>query len=200
MPSGSYLLCGHDGAWAVERFRCGPGPAGWRYVADRSDPRTGAPLGRLDLTLDAAGRTVRLLVHAGGWELRGGVAGADAVWRRGEQERAQRAAGFTGTSPAYAVATARLLGPTADAPRRVRLVAVTEPVLATRVVDEGWALTGVERHDGLDVARYEVADLATGERRVVHLAGDVVLDAPGVALRELDGPPNARAAEPGEHG
>ena len=189
MPSGRYLLSGHDGPWAVEEFRCGPGPAGWRYVGERTDPATGAPLGRVDLTLDAAGRAVRLHVAGAGWELRGGAAGADVLWRRGEDERTERAAGFTGTSPAYAVATSRLLSLAVEDRRRVRLVVVTEPALATRVVDEGWALTGVEDHDGLQVARYEVADLTTGERRVVHLTGDVVVAADGVVLASLDGPP-----------
>lgn len=182
MPAGTYLLSGHDGAWAVERFTCAPGPAGWRYVGERTDPSTGAPLGRLDLTLDASGRTVRLLVTAGGWELRGGSLGVEVLWRRGDEERSAPAAGFTGSSPAYAVATARLLRLEVGEQRRVALVAVTDPVLATRAVDEAWALTGVERRGEVDVARYEVADLATGDRRVVHLAGEVVLDADGVRL------------------
>jgi hypothetical protein len=191
VPSGSYQLSGHDGVWAVERFRCDSGPAGWRYVGERTDPRSGAPLGRVDLTVDAAGRTARLLVHGGGWELRGGASGPDVLWRRGEDERLERAAGFTGTSPAYAVATVRLLALEPGQPRRVRLVAVTEPALATRTVDEGWSLTGVEHRGGLDVARYEVADLTTGERRVVHLAGDVVLATDGAVLTSLEGPPTA---------
>jgi hypothetical protein len=42
----------------------------------------------------------------------------------------------------------------------------------------------------LRVERYEVADLATAERRVVHLAGDVVLEAPGLELADLESPPN----------
>jgi hypothetical protein len=191
VPSGRYVLSGHDGPWAVEQFRCGPGPSGWRYVGERTDPATGAPLGRIDLTLDTAGRTLRLQVAGGGWEVRGGVAGADVLWRRGEDERTERAAGFTGTSPAYAVATSRLLALAVGERRRVRLVALTEPVLAPRTVDEGWTLTQVERQEPLEVARYEVADLSTGERRVVHLAGDVVVAADGIALTSLDGAPTA---------
>jgi hypothetical protein len=186
VPAGSYLVSGRDGAVAVERFRCAAGPAGWRYVATRADHATGAELGRLDLTLDAAGRAVRLLVAAGGWELRGGALGSRVQWRRGGAEHDAAAAGFTGTSPAYAVATAQLLRLPAGGRRRVRLVAVTEPALGTLAVDEGWALTGVERHGGLTVERYEVADLATGERRVVHLSGDLVVDATGVELTGVE--------------
>ena len=187
MPSGTYLLHGeHGDPDVVERFSCAPGPAGWRYVATRDDG------GRLDLTLDAGGRCVRLLAAAGGWEGRGGVADA-ARWRRGADEHEEQAAGFTGTSPSYAVATARLLGLEVGEQRRVRLVALTEPALAARTVDEGWALTAVEDRDGLAVARYEVADLQTGERRVVHLAGDVVVAVEGarpVTVTELEGPPH----------
>lgn len=189
MPTGAYLLSDHDGPYAVERFTCAPGPAGWRYTATRADPVTGDPLGRLDLTLDGDGRAVRLEVDAGGWELRGGVVGATAVWRRGAQELSATAAGFTGTSPAFSVATARLLRLSVGDPRRVRLVRLGDEALATRTVDEGWALTSVLDRDGLPVERYEVADLATGERRVLHLVGDVVVDGTGVALLELETPP-----------
>jgi hypothetical protein len=87
------------------------------------------------------------------------------------------------------VATTRLLALAVQDRRRVRLVAVTEPALATRVIDEGWSLTGVESRGGLEVARYEVADLTTGDRRVVHLTGDVVVAADGVALASLEGAP-----------
>jgi alkylhydroperoxidase family enzyme len=47
--------------------------------------------------------------------------------------------------------------------------------------------TGVQRRDRLEeVARWEAADLATGERAVVQVAGDVVLEAPGARLVDLD--------------
>ena len=107
------------------------------------------------------------------------------LWRRGDEERSAPAAGFTGTSPAYAVATARLLRLAVGERRRVALVAVTEPALATRAVGEGWALTGVEQRDGVEVARYEVADLATGDRWVVQLADDLVVQGDGVTVADL---------------
>jgi hypothetical protein len=127
--------------------------------------------------------------------LRGGVVGADAVWVRGEEpERSSRAAGFTGASPAFAVATARLLSLGLLDRRRIPLVDVATGL----VVDQGWALVDVADHETetgpLRVERYEVADLATAERSVVHIAGDVVLDAPGIELYDLESPPNQGAS------
>jgi len=193
VPRGTYLLSGHDGPYALERFSCAPGPAGWRYVATREQPGTGALLGRLDLVLDARGAPVRVQVETGGWVLRGGVVGAQALWRRGPDERGERAVGFTGTSPAWAVAAARLLAAApapapAPAPVRLRLVRLGDEALSTRLVEESWAHTGTATREGLVVVRYETADLGTGERRVVHLSGDVVLDAPDTVLLDLDGP------------
>jgi hypothetical protein len=89
-----------------------------------------------------------------------------------------------------------LLRLTAGGPaKRVRLVAFTLPVLAPRTLDQSWSLLGREVHttdDGqsLTVDDYQVSDLETGERHVVHLAGDVLLAAPGVELEELETPPS----------
>ncbi|HEU0102853.1 MAG TPA: hypothetical protein VFR07_11095, partial [Mycobacteriales bacterium] len=93
MPRGAYLVGGgpHEpGPYALERFSCAAGPAGWRYVATREHPGTGAPLGRLDVVLDATGAPVRVQVETGGWALRGGVVGDEAWWRRGDDERRER--------------------------------------------------------------------------------------------------------------
>lgn len=167
MPAGVYRLA--DGG--LERFSCAPGPAGWRYVSDR-----------LDLTVDDLWVVVRLVVTRAGWEVRGGVVGPDVSWRRGGQEMSVRADGFTGPSPAYDVAAARQLRLAIGQSRRLRLVEVTEPVAATRTVDVQWARVA----DVLGTEQYEVDDLATGERRVVHLLGDVVVD----RLADLDTPPS----------
>ena len=203
MPRGTYhhLDPGGDVA-GVEVFSCAPGPAGWRYVSQVYDPDS-RPLGRVDLTVDERWRQVRVQVTSGSWTLRGGLAGASsAVWVRSPSdaapgagpEQAADAAGFTGRSPAFAVATARLLGLSLLDRRRIRLVGVTEPACVALPVDEGWALVDVAAHDTdsgpLRVERYEVADLATAERRVVHLAGDVVLEAPNLELADLESPPN----------
>lgn len=203
MPRGTYHHLDPDGSLVgVEVFSCAPGPSGWRYVSQVYDDAS-APLGRVDVTVDDRWRQVRVQVTAGGWTLRGGLAGPEAVWVRlpadtppseGGDEQTATAVGFTGRSPAFAVATARMLRLDLLDRRRVRLVGVTEPACVALPVDEGWALVDVEEHatdsGPLRVERYEVADLATAERRVVHLAGDVVLEAPGLELADLESPPN----------
>lgn len=206
MPAGLYSHHDqHDGTLlGYERFSCAPGPAGWRYAAELLAPDGQTAAGSVDLTVDRLWRPVRVEVRAGGWSVRGGSTGGEVVWVRTgpggaeAREGSARAAGFTGRSPAFSVAIARMLALAEGGSTRVPLVALTEPVLAPRTLDEGWGLTGTESHPtptgSLAVERYEVADLATGDRRVVHLAGDVVLASPGVELEELDGPPWLAAA------
>ncbi|WP_354640835.1 hypothetical protein [Kitasatospora camelliae] len=210
MPNGRYSL--HDTHDHVllgeERFSCAPGPAGWRYVSKTYGP-DGTVLGTTDLTLDSRSRPLRLELRAGGWQVRGGAVDgvtwvrADAADPAGEQaaEGHDRAHAFTGRSPGFLVATARLLRLTVGASSRVRLVSFTEPVLAPRTLDQGWLLEAVDTHETdsgpLRVERYQVADLETGEQQVVHLAGDVVLAAGGVELEELESPPNPWPTEYG---
>ena len=171
--SGAYLLSGHDGPYALERFTCVGDGGSWSYDGVREDPATGVPLGSLALRVDGA--TVRLQVEAAGWVLRGAAAGGSVLWRRGSDEHDAAADGFTGTSPAHLVVAVRVGRP------RLVLVEVTEPVLATRLVQRSWACLGAQE----EVDVHEVADLATGERGRVHLAADVVVDAPGVRLVTL---------------
>jgi hypothetical protein len=164
----------------VERFSCGAGPAGWRYVSSRDDGDT------LDLTVDDDGRVRRLLADLDGWPVKGGSAGDELLWVRGEQEHAATAAGFTGGSPAFDLAVARLLHLEVGETVKVTLVELTEPVGAARTVVHGWARTeGPE--PGVD--RYEVADLSTGERWVLHLAPEVLVSREGArtaVLTELE--------------
>ncbi|GGX61310.1 hypothetical protein [Streptomyces minutiscleroticus] len=201
MPRGRYSLHDpHDHTpLADEYFHCAPGPSGWRYVSQLTTP-SGDRSGSVDLALDDLGRPIRLELHAGGWQVRG--AALDGVtWVRtdptGEHatEGNVRAHAFTGASPAFLVATARLLRLTPGSPAtRVRLVALTDPVLAPLTVDQSWALVSREAHPTdngpLTVDAYEVTALDTGERSTVHLAGDVVLSAPGVELEDLETPPS----------
>ncbi|MFJ8083825.1 hypothetical protein ACIQ6Y_24845 [Streptomyces sp. NPDC096205] len=201
MPRGRYSLHDpHDHTpLALENFHCAPGPSGWRYVSQLTTP-SGDPHGSVDLALDELGRPIRLELHAGGWQVRG--AALDGVtWVRTDPtgthatEGNVRAHAFTGTSPAFLVATARLLRLTPSGQAtRVRMVAFTDPVLAPRTVDQSWALVNRETHATdnapLTVDEYQVTALDTGEQHTVHIAGDVVLAAPGIQLEDLETPPS----------
>ncbi|WP_031015886.1 hypothetical protein [Streptomyces sp. NRRL F-5727] len=201
MPRGRYSLHDpHDHTpLGEEHFHCAPGPSGWRYVSRLTTP-AGDHRGSVDLALDELGRPIRLELHAQSWQVRG--AALDGVtWVRTDPtgthatEGNVRAHAFTGTSPAFLIALTRLLRLTPGAPEtRVRLVAFTDPVLAPLTVDQSWALLRSETHPtdegGLIVDEYQVSTLDTGERHTVHIAGDVVLAAPGIELEDLDTPPS----------
>ncbi|SFC11305.1 hypothetical protein [Streptomyces aidingensis] len=203
MPSGRYLLHDpHDRTpLGEERFQCAPGPSGWRYTARRLGP-DGRPAGSLDLTVDQRGRPLRLEARAGRWQLRGAALDGLSWVRTGPGgEHAEpgnaRAHAFTGGSPAHLVAVARLLRLTPGGPAaRVRLLALTEPVLAPRTVDQSWTLLSSALHRDaaaggeLTVEEYRIDDLESGERGLVHLTGDIVLAAPGIELDDLDAPPS----------
>jgi hypothetical protein len=200
MPRGRYTL--HDSydhtPLGEEHFHCAPGAAGWRYTAQTTAPG-GDHLGSIDLTIDHLGRPIRLELHASGWRVRG--AALDGVtWVRSDpagaegQEGNAPAHGFTGRSPAFLVATAQLLRLDEGEAKRVRLVEFSPPVLAARTLDQTWTRRDTVSHatdnGPLTVVCYQVSDMETGEQHEVHLAGDVVLAAPGVELEELETPPS----------
>ncbi|MEG3627069.1 hypothetical protein [Streptomyces poriticola] len=201
MPRGRYSLHDpHDHTpLAEEHFQCAVGPSGWRYVSRLTTP-TGDHRGSVDLTLDELGRPIRLELHTTDWQVRG--AALDGItWVRTDPTGAQategtvRAHAFAGSSPAFLVATSRLLRLTPSGPAaRLRLVAFTDPVLAPRTVDQSWALLNSEAHTTdngpLVVDEYQVTALDTGERHTVHISGDVVLAAPGIELEDLETPPS----------
>lgn len=64
-------------------------------------------------------------------------------------------------------------------------------------MDQSWALVKREAHatdnGPLTVDEYQVTALDTGEQRAVHIAGDVVLAAPGIELEHLESPPSTFA-------
>jgi hypothetical protein len=184
MPRGTYV---HDSD-VEEHFTCALDGGGWRYTATRTDG------GTIELVADGRWRPARLQITAGENWLKGGSAGAELLWVTAGQERSARAAGFLGESPGLLVAVARSLGLAEKERADVRLLALTSPSLAVRTVPQRWALTEIAWHDAddgrLPVERYEVTDLETGEISEFHLAGDVVVAAPGVELTALDDPPN----------
>ncbi|WP_019629156.1 hypothetical protein [Actinomadura atramentaria] len=192
MPRGTYL---HLSENLHERFQCAPGPGGWRYVGDRSDGV------RTDLTVDARWRQIRVEVRAPGVWLRGGFTGQAMAWVRGADDDAgaaaegtARAAGFLGESPGFLVAAARSLGLEDGRESGLRVVEIAGPSLAVLTVTRRVRRAGTHLHETdfapLPVERYEITDPDTAETRIVHLAGDVVLDAPGIELAELESPPN----------
>lgn len=201
MPRGRYSFHDtHDHTpIGSEHFHCATGPSGWRYTAQTTAP-DGSHTGSVDLTIDDLGRPIRLELHAGGWQVRG--AALDGVtWVRSDPAGAQALEGnapahaFTGASPAFLIATARLLRlAPGDPATRVRLVSFRPPVLAPLTVDLSWSLITRTAHPTdageLPVDNFRVTDLATGEQSDVHIAGDVVLAAPGVELEDLDTPPS----------
>ena len=204
MPRGRYSLHDlHDHTpLGEEHFSCASGPSGWRYVSRTTAP-SGEDLGSVDLALDELGRPIRLELRAANWRIRG-AAIEGVTWVRTDPtgthatEGNVRAHAFSGTSPAFLIATARLLRLTPDSSAvRVRLVTFTDPVLAPRTVDQSWALVNSEAHatdnGPLTVDEYQVSALDTGERHTVHIAGDVVLAAPGIELEDLDTPPSPPA-------
>ncbi|MGB8651269.1 MAG: hypothetical protein WCD35_11470 [Mycobacteriales bacterium] len=162
-----------------ERFSCGAGPEGWRYTCTNDLRDT------LDLTVDDDGRVRRLVAVFDGWTVRGGAVGGEVLWTRGDDgvEHRADAVGFTGTSPAFDVATARLLGLEVGQSRRLALVELTEPVGAARTVQRSWTRVP---GPAPDVDRYDVADLATGEGWVVHLSGEVLVSREGARPAVLE--------------
>ena len=172
---GAYLLSGHEGPYAVERFRSGRTSDGrWTYRATRHDPSGTTLLGRLEVEV---GEEVRLHVEAGGWVLRGGTVGPGVLWRRGEQEHEAVAGGFSGSSPGLAVATLLRSRLAVGESRRLRAVLVSEPVLATRTVDEQWSRPADDR--------VEVLDLGTGEARALRVEDGLVTEGTGLVLTGL---------------
>jgi hypothetical protein len=200
VPSGTYLhLDPLDGSVrAAERFSCAPGPAGWRYVATVT-AADGRIQGRIDLTVDARWRPVRLELRSGGWLVRGGALGPGVVWvRSGESEAAEYSAatpGFAGSSPAFLLATARMLRLPSGESRNVELTSFTDGALAAVTVRQNWSFRGETQHSAdlgtLPVAYIRISDLDTGEEIDLHIAGDIVIAADGIELDSLDGPPNS---------
>lgn len=202
MPRGRYSLYDpYDNTpLAAEHFQCAPGPSGWRYNARTTTP-SGDPAGAVDLTTDALSRPLRLELHAADWRVRGTCLDGVSWVRTGingveGKEGNALARAFTGSSPCFLVAVARLLRlAPGNQPVRVRLVCFTSPVLAPRTVDQLWTLRDTSTHatdsGPLVVENYQVSDASTGDQQLVHLAGDVVLAAAGVELEELEGPPSA---------
>ena len=159
----------------------------------------GEHAGTVDLALDDLGRPIRLELHAASWQVRG--AALDGVtWVRTDPTGTHAQEGNVARTPSPALpppSSSPLPGSCACPPAnatRVRLVALTDPVLAPRTLDQSWSLVETEAHatdnGPLAVDEYQVGEVDTGEQHPVHIAGDVVLAAPGIELEELESPPS----------
>lgn len=192
MPRGRYLLDGRS-----EAFSCAPGPAGWRYVS-----------GDLDLVCDSAFRPVRFAVSAAGTWVRGGGLRLDdglgvLEWAHAaspdEVRRAAVSAVLT-SSPGSLVGVLRQVAAPGVDPvaAEVAVLVVDGPALAALTSRRVLHRVAAQAHEApggaLLVETWHVDDPDTGRRRIVHLAGDVVLaaeggDEPPVELVELESPP-----------
>ena len=200
MPSGTYVVAGRP-----EAFSCAPGPAGWRYTSDV-----------LDLVCDRQFRTARVQARAGEAWVRGGRTVLDDgtpvlswVTAGVGEERNALADSVDAPSPGVLVALARRVAPPGEGTTTKDLAAVrfTPPGLPGLTVRLRVSRVGASMHEGLLAEQWHLDDLDDGTRRVVHLAGDVVLWAVSegghgepweVELVDLDSPPSL-LARPGPH-
>lgn len=201
MPRGIYHRLDEAGATSlVESFHSAAGPSGWRYVAALSTV-DGNDAGSVDVAVDERGRALRVTLRLGEWQLRGGLTGRELLWVRRPAavegdvtEHRQTATGFIGGSPAFLIAAAMAVDVGAE-PTVQHVVELTA-LLGARLAVHRWQRTAQSIHQGesgsLTVETFRYADLATGAHTDVHVAGDVVLDAPGLALIKLDAPPGRR--------
>ncbi len=194
MPRGVYQADGRS-----EAFSCAPGPAGWRYVSST-----------LDLACDTAFRPVRLAVTGanGAW-LRGGGLRLDdgspvLVWASSSAPDAERTSpveSLVHPSPGAWVALLRAVGGPGHEPleAQVAVLDVSSDALGALVGRRVLRRVDVTTYEApageLLAERWLVDDPDTGQRREVHLAGDVMLsasggDQPEVELAELEGPPS----------
>lgn len=171
----------------TEEFRCAPGPAGWRYVAQitTADPE---PHGEVvDLVADAGWRPIRsrietgshrLLLEAEPERLRGDLDGAPLSLAWGPERHLDY------LSPAYNAVTARRLDGTTEID-----VVFLEPVTCVpRDERQLYELLGGEEVatpvGRFSATRWRYTALSTGWSRDLWVAGDVVVRYEG--LFELD--------------
>lgn len=191
MPRGVYEVAG-----VPEAFSCAPGPAGWRYVSDT-----------LDLTCDAGFAVLRFTVRGASAAATGRRAvlddGSALLSWSGPDEITRHSAvrAVDGVSPGHLVALCRLVSSPGAAPvtGAVAALLVRAPSFGGLLVRRRLARVGARAHQApggaLLVETWHLDDPDTGERRVVHLAGDVVLAASGgadgdVELVDLESPPS----------
>ncbi len=179
VPSGRYVVMDGSGEpVGTEDFRCAPGPAGWRYVADIETRVPRPHREHLDLVVDAAWRPVRCRIETGEHRI---------LLERGERWSGQRDGGsvelprdelpdLDHLSPSFNAVTANRLGATAD----VEVLFLAPVTLEPRIEPQRYELLVREEDVATPVgtfraARWRHTALRTGFTRELWVAGDVVV-------------------------
>ncbi len=190
-------------AGRAEAFSCAPGRAGWRYVSDR-----------LDLACDTEFRPVRFVVTAAdGSTLRGGGARLDdgtplLVWAHPDGSEAERqeqhvvAQVLLTSSPGSWVAAVKAVVRSGRRDLVITSLTVDLSGEGVRTVRQQHRchLVATSTHptdaDPLRVQEWHLVERESGQRRTLHLAGDVLVAADGVPqpgqsveVAELESPP-----------
>lgn len=184
MPAGTYaVLDGAGGRVGSERFRCGPGPAGWRYFAEIETTVPEPHSETVDLAVDSGWRPVRLRIETGdhsfmaapdGGELRVLHDGADVVLPFDDETELDY------LSPAFNAVTANRLGGSRD----VDVVYLDPVTCEAHTVRQRYELGSDEEIETavgrFGTTRWHYTALESGFTRPFWVAGDVVVRYEGV--------------------
>lgn len=179
MPSGLYRLS--DGG--TERFRCAPGPMGWRYFSTVQDVRGTT---NVDLSVDASWRPVRVRIQTPSHHL---LLSARGIVLDDEQlvvplDLETNAIDFG--SPCFPLATARRLGGSGD----IDAIVIDEETLRTSIERHRFGAGGEEEVTtpvGRFVARaWRYVAPRPRSSRALWIAGDVIVAGDGVELAAYD--------------
>ena len=178
LPSGRYVVM--DGAGnpvGTEDFRCAPGPAGWRYVADIQTRVPEPHREHIDLVVDAAWRPVRCRIETGEHRI---------LLERRDGWSGQRDGGPVALprvdlpdldylSPCFNAATANRLGATAE----VEVLFLSPVTLEPRVEPQRYEPLGEEEVEtpvgAFRAVRWRYTALRTGFTRDLWVAGELVV-------------------------
>jgi len=188
MPTGRYVVMDGSGKpVGTEDFRCAPGPAGWRYVAEiqTSEPEPHAE--SVDLVVDAGWHPIRnhirtdaheLILSAHGDRLVGTRDGEPIETPWGPQTHLDY------LSPCYKAVTARRLADTTE----IGVVFVEPVVCEPRMERQRYELLGDEEVatpvGRFAARRWRYTALSSGWSRDLWVAGDVVLAYEGLFALE----------------
>ncbi len=179
MPDGTYALVDARGRrLGVEEFRCGPGPAGWRYVSEIETVDPTPHRETVDLTVDASWRPVRMRVETAGHSLLLQADGGRMVGHRDgrpleldlpeDRELDYR-------SPAFNAVTARRLGRTAEFGVWYFRPATIEPVPMRQRYEHRGEETVETPAGRFRATRWGYEAIGTGFASEFWTAGDVVV-------------------------